>query len=84
MQSVKFRSQVGSDGILHLELPVSVKDQEIEVMVIYQPLQPVAKKPTPEELGYPPNFFEETAGCLQDDPIQRWQQGEYEVREPLE
>ncbi|MEA5503329.1 type II toxin-antitoxin system ParD family antitoxin [Halotia wernerae UHCC 0503] len=39
---------------------------------------------TPEELGWPANFFEQTAGCLQDEPLVRYPQGEYEVREPLE
>ncbi|WP_414543858.1 MULTISPECIES: ribbon-helix-helix domain-containing protein [Nostocaceae] len=39
---------------------------------------------TPDELGWPPGFFEQTAGCLQDDPLVRYPQGEYEVREPLE
>jgi len=39
---------------------------------------------TPEELGWPPNFFEQTAGCLQDDPLMRYPQGEYELRESLE
>ncbi|MEN2383759.1 MAG: type II toxin-antitoxin system ParD family antitoxin [Gloeotrichia echinulata IR180] len=39
---------------------------------------------TPEELGWPAGFFEQTAGCLQDDPLVRYPQGEYEVRESLE
>lgn len=39
---------------------------------------------SPEELGWPSGFFEETAGCLADDPIQRYPQGEYEEREQLE
>ncbi len=30
--------------------------------------KPVQVK-TPEELGWPPGFFEQTAGCLQDDPL---------------
>lgn len=29
-------------------------------------------------------FIERTAGSLADTPIQRWDQGEYEEREPLE
>lgn len=45
-------------------------------------VQPPQK--SPEELGWPPGFFEETAGCLADDPIQRYPQGEYEQREQLE
>lgn len=47
-------------------------------------LAEAAQLKTPEELGWPPNFFEQTAGCLQDDPLVRYPQGEYEVREPLE
>ncbi|MEH2442011.1 ribbon-helix-helix domain-containing protein [Nostoc sp.] len=39
---------------------------------------------TPEELGWPPDFFEQTAGCLQDDPLVRYPQSDYEMREPLE
>jgi hypothetical protein len=29
-------------------------------------------------------FLRKTYGSLRDTPIQRWQQGEYEEREPLE
>lgn len=33
--------------------------------------------------GYPIGFFEETAGSLADDPIERAPQGEYEKREEI-
>ena len=39
---------------------------------------------TPKELGWQPGFFESTAGCLADDPLVRYPQGEYEQRESLE
>ena len=39
---------------------------------------------TPEELGWPPGFFEETAGMWQGEPLVRGEQGEYETREELE
>ena len=29
---------------------------------------------------WPVDFFEKTAGCMQDDPLQREPQGEYEQR----
>ncbi len=32
---------------------------------------------------WPEGYFDETAGSLADDPIQRWFQGEYEEREDL-
>jgi len=30
------------------------------------------------------NFIEQTYGCLADDPIERGEQGQYEVREAIE
>lgn len=39
---------------------------------------------TPEELGWQSGFFESTAGCLEDDPLVRYPQGEYEQRESIE
>ncbi|MEH2232875.1 MAG: hypothetical protein V7K71_25140 [Nostoc sp.] len=44
MQSIKLRSHVGSDGILHLEIPVGITDKEIEVTVTYQQLEPSANQ----------------------------------------
>jgi len=84
MQSIKLCSHVGADGILHLSIPTGITDKEIEVTVIYQQLEPSASPKTPEELGWPTDFFEQTAGSLVDDPIQRYPQGEYDTREPLE
>ncbi|MDY7016558.1 MAG: hypothetical protein SVX43_23775 [Cyanobacteriota bacterium] len=80
MHSIKLRARAGKDGILHLNVPVGLIEQEIEVIIVFQALESVK---TPEALGWQPGFFEQTAGCLQDDPILRYPQGEYEVREPL-
>jgi hypothetical protein len=52
-------------------------------MVIVQPIVKTESAKTPEELGWPPGFFEQTAGALADDPLVRGEQGEYEVREEL-
>lgn len=37
-----------------------------------------------QALGWSPGYFEETAGSLADDPLERGSQGEYEKREELE
>lgn len=34
MQSIKLRSHVGSNGILNLEIPVGIRDKEIEVTAL--------------------------------------------------
>ncbi|MEG3940176.1 MULTISPECIES: hypothetical protein [unclassified Microcoleus] len=35
MQSIKARSRVGADGMLHLQIPVGIKDTDLEVIVIF-------------------------------------------------
>ena len=60
MESVKVRQRVGQDGILHLEIPVGLTDQDIEVMVIYQ----AASADTAAVLS-----LEELYGICADDPI---------------
>ena len=79
MQTVKVRSRVGEDGILHLDVPVGVTDAELEVTVTIEPVNPPAAK-TPEELGWSPGFFERTAGKWEGEPLTRGEQGEYEQR----
>ncbi|MEH1837183.1 MAG: hypothetical protein V7L20_00085 [Nostoc sp.] len=83
MQSIKLNTHVGSDGILHLDIPLGITDKEIEVMVIYQQLKPSTTTKTPEELGWPPNFFEQTCGSCQDDSIVIDSEGDFETREEI-
>ena len=64
MQSIKVRSHVGSDGILHLNIPIGVHDSDLEVTVTVQPVDS-----TPQGKGWPPGFFEETFGSFKDDPL---------------
>lgn len=76
METIKLHGHVDADGILKLQLPVELADQELEVYVV---------APAPErKRGWPPGYFERTAGSLADDPIERPSQGNYEARELLE
>lgn len=82
MQSITLRSHIGSDGILHLDVPVGVHDAEIEVTVTIQPVDPQPEAKTPEELGWPPGFFDRTFGSIPD--LEREPQGEIQEREPFD
>lgn len=77
MLSIKTTAHVGPDGTLTLAVPTPLRETDVEVMVVVQPVAP------PNERGWPPGFFEATFGSLKDDPIERGPQGEYEVREAL-
>jgi hypothetical protein len=83
MQTVQLRARVGADGLLHLQVPVGMANTDVEVIVIVQPKAAEANQPTPTALGWPPGFFEQTAGAWQGE-LARPDQGEYEVREELE
>lgn len=83
MQTIKLCSHVGDDGILHLDIPVDITDKQIELVLIYQPIEPVAQTKTPEELGWPSGFFEQTYGICEDDPIIIDSEGNFEVREEI-
>jgi hypothetical protein len=39
METIKFKTRVGSDGLLKLELPASFTNQELEVLIVLQPMQ---------------------------------------------
>lgn len=81
MQSIKVNSHVGSDGILHLDLPVNVKNAELEVVVTVENVNYNPKKS--EKLDWSPEFFVKTAGAWQGNTLEREAQGEYDNREEL-
>ncbi len=83
MKSIKLNKKVGIDEILHLDIPVEITNTEVEIMVIYQPLESPTQQNTPEELGYPPGFFEQTYGSCADNPIVIDSEGEFEEREKI-
>ena len=76
MNSIVVKSKVGSDGILHLELPVGVEKADREVQVTVELLPPTMTQAEWEA------FVDSMAGSWEGD-FERPPQGEYEVREPL-
>jgi hypothetical protein len=79
MQTIQIRSQAGEDGVLHLNIPVGTPHAVYQVVVVLQPATAVTAPKSPEELGWPPNFFEETAGAWQGDFVR--DQGQFEERD---
>lgn len=85
METIVLRQKANAEGALTIQVPARLRDAELDVVVILQPVVP-AEEPAvlPETAaGWPPHFFEATYGSLADDPIERLPQGAYEVREPL-
>ncbi|MGK7904237.1 MAG: hypothetical protein AB4352_23060 [Hormoscilla sp.] len=49
MESLKLHSHVGADGILHVEMPPEVRNIDLEVMVLFQPLLTKEQQPEKKE-----------------------------------
>jgi hypothetical protein len=86
MNVIRLTAKSGPAGVLHLSVPVGAAGEyEVAVVVAPKPAAgaaaPVAK--TPEELGWPPGYFENTFGSVTDEAFKRHPQGEFEKREPL-
>jgi hypothetical protein len=77
MNRMVLHSRVGSDGVLHITVPIGKEDADREVEVTIDPAPPSM---TQEEWK---QFVLSTAGSFTDPSFVRHEQGEYEVRDEL-
>jgi hypothetical protein len=78
MGRIEVLSKVGSDGVLHLTIPLPKAEAGLEVRVT---VEPVPRPPMTQAEWHA--FIDRTAGSITDPAFRRWEQGEYEEREPL-
>ena len=67
-----------------ISIPKELRNRDVEIIIL--PLDEETENGNAvgvDKNGYPIGFFEETAGSLADDPIERAPQGEYETREEI-
>lgn len=77
MNRMIVRSRIGSDGILHMDIPVGAADAGRQVQITIEPEAAASK--TPQEYS---DFLDATAGAWQG-AFQRPEQGQWEERDPL-
>jgi len=78
MQSLTLRTHVGKDGILKLKMPIGLKNTDLQVVLVIQPVE--NEKPF---ATWPANFFTEIIGGWEGAPLVRESQGSYETRSEL-
>jgi hypothetical protein len=88
MSVIRLTATSGPDGVLHLSVPVGVAGEfEVAVVAVLKPGAngtPTAPRKTPEELGWPPGYFENVIGSIDDEAFRRYPEVEPENREPLD
>jgi hypothetical protein len=72
------------DGRIRLTFPGGEPGSYHDLAIAIAPHQEPATQPTPEELGWPPGFLEQTYGSITDESFARQPQGELEEREGLD
>ena len=76
MQTIRILEKTDKNGTLQLSIPLGKPEAEYEVVLVLQPKQAPPKGATPEELGWPPGYFEATFGSIDDETFVRHPQGE--------
>ena len=73
-----------TQGTVTLTIPPEIAAQDVELVVMFEPvtLTQTTELPT-EATGWPPGFLERTAGAWRGEPLTREPQGKYEERDPL-
>ncbi len=70
MKSIQLKSHVGKDGILRLQIPINIPEQEMEIVVVIQPIQKQTKKVyKTNESEWPDNFFKNVVGAWSGDLV---------------
>ena len=65
MATIRVTATAGPDGVVRLAIPVGEAGVEYDVVVT--PTPQADRKPTPEELGWPPGYIENTFGSIDDE-----------------
>jgi hypothetical protein len=71
MNVIRVTAKAGPDGFSHLKLPIDTQDDLYDVAVVIALRPPEGRKRTPEELGWPPGYFETVVGSITDDSFVR-------------
>ena len=72
------------EQLTHLADMLTARDKARLIKHLAAELEREALAQTLDVPGWPPGFFERTAGSLADDPIERPPQGDYEMRDEIE
>jgi hypothetical protein len=77
MRTLHVRVHVDKDGQATFRMPREFANQDVDLIVVFEPVK------SAEGLGWPPGFFEQTAGSIPDFP-EIESEGDFEVRDPLQ
>lgn len=90
METIKLQAHIGEDGTLQVTVPERLRNQDLEILMVFQPVVITASEQSPstpdgfvdpETLGFSRYFLEEVIGGWLGEPLERPPQLEFEERE---
>ena len=81
LPTLTIHSNVGEDATLNLALPSSFKNRAVKIILEAEEIDDELEESC-DANGWPIGFFERTAGKWKG-PLERGDQGEFEIRETL-
>ncbi len=76
MMTKQLTTHINESGMLNLNIPLSIKNQDIEVLIV------ISTKTQREKSHWQDDFVEKFAGCMPDFPENDYE-GDFEEREML-
>ncbi|WP_373479288.1 hypothetical protein [Geminocystis sp.] len=74
MQTISFKTYIGEDGILQISLPEHLKNTDLEITLVYQPILASKNKKNDLSTGWAKEFFEEVIGGWEGEELVREKQ----------
>jgi len=84
METLSVSERTGSDGGLHLRIPLGRPEAEYDAVVVLQARTADCPPNAPESLGWPPGYFERSFGSIADESFLRPPQDELSEAVELE
>jgi hypothetical protein len=80
METLKILTHVAADGMVHLSVPQHFANQPVEVVLVLHSVDEIDAF----RVGFPMDYFSRMDAITSDDIIERGDQGQLEMREPIE
>lgn len=84
MRTLTVRAQVNKRGLVTLRMPRELADREVDLVIVYEQVDQMAKEGEPPAAGnWPAGFYAATAGAWQGEPLLRERECCHETRNAL-
>jgi hypothetical protein len=83
MVTISAKGRVKDDGTLDLHVTTGLRETDVEVLLVLEPLALENERMVPSEGGWPDGYFEKTFGSFQENPMTYEPPPQFETREEL-